>query len=461
MGNHTKSLCPKCPPGQARPRRAPGLPCLPCTTAANHAARVAKRAQRIASDYAALQPEDFDVSVGNVGPTDGKAANEKRQEYNARMGEFASALQESGGDPSEIPQELGSYISGLAEQERRFGNRRLSRSISLAAAHAELSRQLNKQTAIQFFSAKIEPTGYALKGPGSTKKRTVVAHFSDLHLGAEMDARGNPMQFREVEEARRLEYFLRQILDYKPQYRKDSQLQVLIDGDVIDGFLQHDQRAGLPLSEQKAVFWHHFQRILALCSQQYPRVLVECQAGNHGRNIARHPGRATEDKWDGIEWDMYFALSQMCSKLPNVSFNIPFRAVSIVSHYGQNILVTHGDTEVKLGDPDTKARENAATLDRINSTRLYGVEFARGVHGHFHKGRINPFWLSNPALVPPNGHARGAGYIGEPCGQMLWEWTEGFPVGDIRMVEVGIAQDRDEKLGTLLPPFRFPKAGAM
>lgn len=418
------------------------------------------RERRLASDYAQLKPEDFDVSVGNVGAADPVAAAEKRQEYNARMGEFAEALRTSGGDPAQVPPEIGTYIGGLAEQERRFGNRRLARSVSIAAAHAELARQLLKATAEQYFTGRIEPTGYALRGPGAPKKRTVCVHLSDLHLGAEMDARGNPLPYRAVEEARRLEYILRQVLDYKPQYRADSQLQILLNGDIVEGRLQHDQRAGLPLAEQKAVFWHHFERFIGYCAQQYPLVFVEGQPGNHGRDIARHPGRATEDKWDGLEWDMYFALSRMCSRLPNVKFNLPFRAVSVVSHYGHNVLMTHGDTEVKLGNPDTKAKENAATFDRINSTRLYGVEFAFGVAGHFHQPRVQPAWLMNGALVPPNGYARGAGYIGEPCAQMLWEWVEGYPLGDLRIIRVGPDQDRDEKLGTLIPPFRFEREAA-
>lgn len=430
-------------------------------------ARRAAQQRRLESDYAALDPgEDFDTSVANdeqTGLVDAQrsraasrtAAKEKRQEYSEAMGKFANALQ-NGTAPD---QDLGRYIGALAEQERRFGNRRLARKFSLAAAHNELARELFKQTAREYFSGHVTPTGYAARQhpvpePG-TITRSVVALWSDLHLGANMDARSNPIPFRATEEARRFEYIVRQVLDYKPQYRANSEHVALINGDVIDGLLLHDQRAGIPLTEQKAVFWHFFRNYLGLAAQQFPLVRVFFQPGNHGRNVARHPGRATEDKWDGIEWDMYYALQQMCSSLPNVSFDLPFQAIGKVDLHGQYILLTHGDTEVKLGDPDTKARENAAQLDRINSTLLYGVPFARGAAGHYHKARFNPWWIFNPALVPPNGHARTSGYIGEPCGQTIWEAVEGYPVGDMRAVFVGEAQDRDERLGKLITPFRF------
>src|SRR5437870_1035987 len=76
-----------------------------------------------------------------------------------------------------------------------------------------------------------------------------------------------------------------------------------------------------------------------------------------------------------------------------------------------------------------------------------------------HPGNADPRVVWNGALVPSNGHARSSGYIGELCGQALWEAVEGYPVGDLRFVEVGPAQDRDEQLGCLITPFRFGETG--
>lgn len=430
------------------------------------AAELAAVNRRLESDFEALKPEDFDVTVGNDGRIDKAAAKEKRQEYSRSMGETAQALHRAseltaaqGGEVSDyLPPELGSYLGKLAEQERRFGNRRVARSVSLALAHEALAIRMFKDAARQYLHAKIEPTGYARQAPRRDAKRTVCLLLSDLHLGSDLSTLDEPMPFRAVEEARRLEYVLRQALDYKPQYRENSELCLLINGDIIEGQLMHQLRDGAPLTEQKVIFWRYFRQLLGYAAQQYPRVRVVCQPGNHGRDKVRHPGRATSRKWDGHEWEMYYALREMASELRNVDWQLDMRAVSVVDLHGSVLGLTHGDTEVKLSDPDTRAKQNAQALDRINSARVFGVEFDAWAFGHFHKPRYqprNPRVLWNGALVPPNGYARGAGHVGEPCGQWLWEAVEGYPVGDVRFIEVGRAQDNDEKLGTLIEPFRF------
>lgn len=460
-----QSICLACNAAKQRDRAAK-------TTSANdarEAAALAETRRRLESDFETLRPEDFDVTVANDGRNDPDATREKRQEYSRSMGENAGALRRAAESASRgagdvldnMPAASGAYIGKLAEQERRFGNRRLARSISLTQAHEALSLRMFKEAARQYLADKITPTGYARKKPTNSAPRTVVLLLSDLHLGAELSNVDNPMPFRAIEEARRLEYVIRQALDYKPQYRAKSKLALLFNGDVIEGLLMHDLRDGAPLTEQQVVFWTYFRQALALLAQQYPEVEVYCQPGNHGRNVVRHPGRATSSKWDGIEWSMYYALSQMCSGLKNVTWRIDRRAVTVVDLHGAKLGLTHGDTEVKLGHPDTCAAKNAAELDRVNATRIHGVEFDAWAFGHFHTPRYQPGTpkrIFNGALVPPNGHARTAGYIGEPCGQFLWEAVAGFPIGDVRFVEVGVAQDRDERLGTLIKPFRFGEA---
>jgi hypothetical protein len=455
-----RGVCKEC--DRARKRRA-----YDEETIDPRAAReIADREARLESDFDALKPEDFDVAVGNDGRIDRDAAREKRQEYSRSMGETANALHRAAvessngrGDVADaMPEELAPYLAKLAEQERRFGNRRLARSVSLALAHEALAIRMFKEAASQYLSGRIEPTGYATSRPRRAAKRTVCLLLSDLHLGSELSSLDEPLPFRAIEEARRLEYVVRQALDYKPQYRESSELLLIINGDIIEGQLGHQLRDGSPLTEQKCIFWELFGQLIGVAAQQYPSVRVVCQPGNHGRDKVRHPGRATSRKWDGHEWEMYYGLRKQAAALENVTWQLDFRAVSVVDLYGSKLGVTHGDTEIKLGNPDTKATQNAQSLDRINSTRAFGVEFDAWAFGHFHTPRYhprNPRVVWNGALVPPNGHARSAGFVGEPCGQFLWEAVEGYPVGDVRFIEVGVAQDHDEKLGTIITPFRF------
>lgn len=419
------------------------------------------RARRLASDHEPLRPEDFDdVSIGNDGKIDKNAAKEQRQLYSRSMGQFAAGLRDSLGNPEAMPPELGRYVANLAEQERRFQNRRLSRSISLAAANEALQRRMFIQACKEHLSATVTPTGYAAKPAHSHAiRRAAVLHLSDLHLGADVVARDNPTPFGAVEEARRLEYILRSLLDFKPQYRDTTEAILLLNGDLIDGFLEHDKRDGIPLVEQKIVFWTHFRLFIGMVAQQFPSVRIYCQPGNHGRDTVRHPGRATSSKWDGHEFECYFALKAMCGDLPNVKWDITLKPVSIVDLFGKKLLLTHGDTEIKFKHPDGGAAHNAAELAKVNAERRYGVEFAACAIGHWHTPRYfhrTIKFLVNGALIPPNGWGRTEGYTGESCGQYLWEATEDYPIGDVRFLEVGPSQDRDEKLGTILKPYRLP-----
>lgn len=433
------------------------------------------RERRFNSDFAPLKPEDFAdeyaTGIANQGgpraaQNSADAAREKRQEFNENMGRFATDLRDAaaiahatGSVADNIPTRHASYIRDLAEQERRFGNRRVARSIAIAEAHEQLSREAMIYVAETYFRDKVEPVGYArFPRPDAPAKRTACLLLSDLHLGSELDSLDEPVSFKAVEEARRLEWILRHFVDWKPQYRDNTEALVIINGDVIEGMLLHDLRSGAPLTEQKAIFWHYFTAFLGHVAAHFKWVRVVYQPGNHGRDKLRHPGRATASKWDGTEYGIGYALMMMCSSLKNISWDIPHRAISVVDLHGSILGVTHGDTELKLGDPDTKAKENFATLSKVNSTNLYGQQFDAWAFGHYHKPRWmpgKPSIIWNGALVPPNGHARTSGYFGDVQGQFCWEAVEGHPIGDVRFIEVGASQDNDERLGTLIKPFRF------
>lgn len=440
------------------------------------AREIAARERRRASDFEALKPEDpvedddeWATGVANRQRQDrvsAEAARERRQEFNESMAEFATDLRDAAAAAHEfgsvgegMDERHAAYIKLLAEQERRFGNRRWARSIAIAEAHEQLSREAMVYVAETYFKDKVEPVGYArLPRPEQSARRTACVLLSDLHLGSELDSLDEPYPFRAVEEARRLEFVLRQFVEFKPQYRDVTDALVILNGDLIDGMLLHDLRSGAPLTEQKAIFWQYFTRFISHVAATYKSARIVCLPGNHGRDKLRHPGRATASRWDSHEWSMMYALQMMCSELKNLEWIIPFRSVGIVDVQGSTLGVAHADAEPKLGDPDTKAKDNFASLSKINSTRIYGTEFDGWVFGHYHKGRLipgDPSQLWNGPLVPPNGHARSSGYIGEICGQWIWESVEGHLFGDARFIEVGPSQDRDERLGTLIRPFRF------
>lgn len=447
------SKCPRC---NERPRRRPGSPCDECEQAGRRAARAAREA----SEYEALKPGDFSARVADGGH-DANADREKKQEYGVLMGKFADALRSPSTVTAQEQHQLGAYMARLAEEERRFGNRRLARSVSLAHAHEQLARRQFLQAAREHLGP-VKPSGYALRAPTKPAKRSVCLLLSDLHIGADLAVRDNPEPYGAIQESRRLAKLFREAAEYKPQYRDSSELVLLLNGDLIEGDLMHDRRSGAPLTEQKIAFLRYFRTGIAFLASVYKSVRVVCQPGNHGRDKLRHPGRATESKWQGVEWELYQSLRMMLEQHRNITWDIPFKAVSVVDLHGSKLLLTHGDTEVKVKHPDNGAAENAKQLHKLNSTLLYGARFDVAAFGHFHSPRFQPKrptkMIFNGALVPPSGYARSEGYVDEPCGQFLWEAVEGYPVGDVRFVVVGESEDRDASLSDLIQPFRFPEA---
>ena len=462
--------CPRCKLSKERSTanfsqnrtRADGFEgmCLLCKRAANNAIAEKNRVradERLASSYASLGGGNY--SPVNAGTTDHEAHGLKQQEFTEEMGAVTDLLKDDA--------RAASFVHNLAEDENRFENRRLSRSVSLSVARDELSIRRFRIAAQEYLSDKIQPSGEALKKP-TTKplSRTVNVLLSDLHFGAWITKTENPIPFGPEEESRRFGKIIAEVCDFKPQYRSSSTLNVYLNGDLIEGYLLHDLRDGAPLTEQVVAFWKYLGTALQRWSAAYPRVIVEFQPGNHGRNTMRHPGRATSSKWDGFETQAAIGLSLMCSSLPNVTFKgCGFEHRQSISTVdlpgGARLLLSHGDTEIKLGDPDTKATGNFGELANINSTQLYGHAFDVFAFGHFHKARVQMCRgftvLFNGALVPPNGHARTSGYTREQCGQWLWESVPGHAVGDLRFLDVGAGEDKDASLNKVCPAFRFDK----
>jgi hypothetical protein len=331
-------------------------------------------------------------------------------------------------------------LGEIADKERKSREQSLNRSVSLAAAREQIFVQ-DMERVSGLFKDKVNPVGYARQRALDTSQSACL-FLSDLHLGSELSALDNPTPFGDMQESRRLEKILRDVLQ-KSDGRKE---------------LVHDQRDGLPLAEQQYVFWSLLSKFIGYLAAEFPKVRIFCQPGNHGRNKLRHHGRATSSKWDSFEWAMYQALAMMCSGLKNTTLDIPFRALSLVEIQGNTLLFTHGDTEIKIGDPDTRSKANQGHLLTLRESGEIEGRFDGACFGHFHKARLQMGkipCLFNGALVPPNGYARTEGYVGERQGQFYFESERGNLFKNVEFLEVNRDTDRDSSLGDLLQPVRF------
>ncbi len=433
----------------AEPTETPAPQNVPAPTQAAPKSRLRDEIDPLPAEHKAIAHDEY------INASAADAAKQKRQEYNRTMGHTAEMLHDvAAGEASDG--RISNYISTLAEDERRFLARRRARSVSLAHARDMLFVRAFEEAAARCLDGKVQPYGYATKKHTSETKRITNLLQSDQHIGATLDGRELSEGFGWIEASRRLAYVTKQALDYKSQYRDNQRLNVYEAGDAIEGLLMHDQADGAPLTEQ-VIAWLQFKaQQYAHFAAAYPSVEVWAIPGNHGRNKLRHEGRATNQKWDSTETLMYTALRMMCKHLANVTWHIDRNPASVVPLFDKTLLVTHGDTHFKLGDPDTKGALYELALNKINGTLEYGKHIDLFVCGHFHKGRMMRFLRSavlvNGALVPPNGHAKTMGYDGA-CGQWIWESVPGYALGDTRFLEVGPTQDADTSLDAIIAPF--------
>lgn len=335
---------------------------------------------------------------------------------------------------------FGTELEKTVEKEQKFLDQRLDRRQKIGSARDLLFLEGFEKIAARF-KDKIEPRGYA-KVRNETPRNTNVLFLSDLHIGSNLSPKDNPIPFQKTEEQRRLASILHRTLD-KADSR--TELVLLLGGDLIEGSLGHDDRDALPLAEQQFLFWSYLSRFIGSLAEHYPAIRIYCQVGNHGRNKLRHIGRATSSKWDSFEFAMYQALELMCSGLNNVKFKIDFRALSIIEMQGKKLLMSHGDTEIKLGDPDTCYKTNQYNLLMVQRD----LHFDGACFGHYHKprfqGSIIPV-LFNGALVPPNGYARSEGYITEQSGQFFWQPTRENLFSGLEFFGVDKSTDQDSSL---------------
>lgn len=296
--------------------------------------------------------------------------------------------------------------------------------------------------------------GYAARKPhGNSTRRIVNLLLSDLHFGADLNAQELLSGYGAIEESRRLAAVIAQTCHYKTQHRDQTRLNVLLNGDIIEGLLGHDDRSAAPLAEQYArAVWLLVQAIGRL-AEHFGDVHVYCASGNHGRILQRHPDRATTGKWDSFESMIYIGVREALRHLPNVKWTIPQTAWTDVPLFDRWLFQTHGDTLLSK-NPAVSTFEGE--LAKINASRRHHKYYDVFAIGHWHLGRCIEMKAGrlfvNGALVPANQHAQAIG-ADSLCGQWLWESVEAYPVGDRRFLEVDERDDARSDFDAFITPW--------
>lgn len=291
-------------------------------------------------------------------------------------------------------------------------------------------------------------------------KRAINLTLSDLHFGADIkDSETGYQTYGTKEESRRFAEIIKQTIDYKLQYRLETELIVNLAGDIIQHKL-HDPQDAAPVSEQICRAIHLLSQGLAQLGENFPIIKVYCATGNHGRDLNRHRDRATSGKWDSVETVIYYALKKTLASYKNMEFIIPKTPYALYEVLGHKVFMTHGDNVIKSGNPgkslNIASMENQ--INRINSTFKDLEEIRVCIVGHTHCASVSNLnsgavMVTNGALPPVDQYTVSIGFLENRASQTLFEMTEEHPLGDIRFLRVGKKEDNNKELDKIIKPY--------
>lgn len=348
--------------------------------------------------------------------------------------------------------------------------------------HANLNRRVGADTANQtfvlreferlaekIFKGRIKPVRTSFNAPprkgvaAVPVKRAIVAVLSDLHFGSDIKASETGfLDYGVTEEARRIAKVTKQISEYKREYRAETELRLLLAGDLIHGKL-HDQQDGAPKAWQFGRALHLLSQVVAQLATQFKKVTVHCVTGNHGRDLTRHFGRATVGKYDSEETKIYLALKYAAAQLKNVTFSIPTTPYDVFELFGKRYFVTHGDTVLTAGNPGKKLETGKLEnqINRWNASVGDKDQFAVFCMGHVHTPVVhhasNNSWIViNGCLLPADNFCVSLGLPETVSDQVMFEAVPEHPVGDVRFITLDRETDKDSSLDQIVQPWSGP-----
>lgn len=338
----------------------------------------------------------------------------------------------------------------------------------------KLERQLARQT---YFSDKMArlvsdyfennpisfPDSSEYSGRGhAIKDRELVLDLSDLHFGQHVDESETlKAKFEWSVAARRMAKLAVQAAEWKPHYRDNTRLRIVLNGDIIAGVIHLTDFNIRPLTEQLVGATQILVSMIDYLRKHFADIVVVCVPGNHDRNIYKTGGsRAIAQRWDSHAHSIYYGLTMAFRHEPRVKFSVPRSGMAHWYGPGEELLVaTHGDVEPTVENVG-KSVNTQKLIDKLNRLQVSGV-YDRPVSvlmlGHWHQPlRImapnGSELIVNGSLIGTDPYAQNVvGMFSSEPAQWLFESVPGYPIGDGRIVRVRDA-DEDDYYDTVISP---------
>lgn len=283
-------------------------------------------------------------------------------------------------------------------------------------------------------------------------KYKIVAHISDTHIGVRIksDEMGGTNEYNELTGNRRFAMFFDELAKYKLNHRKDTDLILVLNGDIFAGVI-HGQEGGVALmTDQFIEALNIFTQGISYVAKEFNKLDIYCITGNHDRYIHKdNKGRQTEQKWDSFGTNLYVSLKNAFREYKNITFHIPKTPYALFKVFDHTYLATHGDTFLNIGNPGAKIDTGNITK-QINAISIgLGIKIDAVMVGHVHKATVQV--LDNGVILLINGtlsgtdpFAQSLGITGNFAIQCFHEVTEDYAVGDIRIVRLESADQNKE-----------------
>lgn len=388
-------------------------------------------------------------------------------------------------DPNEIPEWEVRRVGGFTNLKNLYfpkdtDNLVVKSTADLVKTHRDkIEKQLgtrammNKEFA-ESFQKVVASIDFNLHKPVKNLKvlkkagsRTIVAHLSDTHYGCNIDPKemGGLNTYDWTIAARRSALFAEQIMNYKPQYRKETDLVLVINGDIIAGMIHNQEFFVDLLTTQFAGTLNILTQMISYLATGFKSVEVIFQPGNHGRSMHKSStDRGTTHKWDSYETQIYIAIREVCqAKLPNVKVTIPVSPFAIFEAQGHSFFVTHSDTVINVGNVGSALNMKSINnqINKLNASQLGGTKtFAGVLLGHVHTPTLQ--LMESGCMLVVNGclsgldpYAMSIGIFDSNPTQQIFEVTPKHAVGDVRFIQVKSADD-NAALDKIIKPFKGP-----
>lgn len=290
------------------------------------------------------------------------------------------------------------------------------------------------------------PKGTIVEEKVKYHKRTLTLLWSDLHFGVDVDPREVlNCEFNWEIAARRMAKLCQQAVLWKPEHRKETKLQIVLNGDILHGIIHLSEANIREITEQIWGATAILTKAIWYLAQHFGSIDVLCLPGNHDRVAYRSSERAVAQRWNSHAHSVFLGLKCWFRDVKHVNFDIPMSGIGTYEAPGKHlILAAHGDAEPSTSNVGKSfdVKNTTESIRKLNNGDVLKQKPSVVLFGHWHQPSLfmlpdGTSCIVNGSLIGSDSYAQnGIGYFNSMPAQVMFESVSDYPVGDFRIVQL-------------------------